>query len=52
MPSDQGCAESSWTEGRNLAMEWRWAKGSLDQFATLVAEMIHLQLDVHRESPI
>jgi len=30
-------------EGHNLAMEWRWTEGNLDQFATLVAEVIRLQ---------
>ena len=38
-----GLRERGWTEGHNLAIEWRWAEGSLDRFATLVAEMIRLQ---------
>ena len=35
-----------WTEGHNLAIEWRWAEGSLDHFATLVTEVIGLQVEV------
>jgi putative ABC transport system substrate-binding protein len=41
-----GLRERGWTEGHTLAIEWRWADGSLDRFATLVAEMIRLQVDV------
>jgi putative ABC transport system substrate-binding protein len=35
-----------WTEGHNLAIEWRWAEEGLDQFATLVAEVIGLSVEV------
>jgi putative ABC transport system substrate-binding protein len=35
-----------WVEGHNLAIEWRWMEGNLDQFATLVAEVIRLQVEV------
>jgi putative tryptophan/tyrosine transport system substrate-binding protein len=35
-----------WVEGHNLAIEWRWTEGTLDQFATLVAEVIRLQVEV------
>jgi putative ABC transport system substrate-binding protein len=35
-----------WVEGHNLTIEWRWTEGSLDQFATLVAEVIGLQVEV------
>ena len=35
-----------WMEGHNLAVEWRWTEGNLDQFATLVAEVIRLQVEV------
>jgi putative ABC transport system substrate-binding protein len=35
-----------WTEGHNLAIEWRWTEGNPDRFATLVAEVIRLQVEV------
>jgi putative tryptophan/tyrosine transport system substrate-binding protein len=35
-----------WVEGQNLTIEWRWAEGSLDRFATLVAEMVRLPVEV------
>jgi len=35
-----------WVEGHNLAIEWRWTEGNLDQFATLVAEVIRLPVEV------
>jgi putative ABC transport system substrate-binding protein len=33
-------------EGQNLTIEWRWAEGSLDRFATLVDEVAQLLVDV------
>jgi putative ABC transport system substrate-binding protein len=33
-------------EGQNLTIEWRWADGSLDRFATLVDEVVRLPVDV------
>jgi putative ABC transport system substrate-binding protein len=41
-----GLRERGWTEGHNLTIEWRWAEGNLDRFATLLAEVIRLQVDV------
>ena len=38
--------ERGWIEGDNLAIEWRWTAGGLDQFATLVAEVLRLQVEV------
>src|SRR5215831_14574473 len=35
-----------WVEGYNLTIEWRWTEGTLDQFATLVAEVIRLPVEV------
>jgi putative tryptophan/tyrosine transport system substrate-binding protein len=35
-----------WVEGQNLTIEWRWAEGSLERFATLVREMVRLPVDV------
>jgi putative ABC transport system substrate-binding protein len=33
-------------EGHNLTIAWRWTEGNLDQFATLVAEVIRLPVEV------
>lgn len=41
-----GLRDRGWVEGHNLAIEWRWTEGDLDQFATLVAEVIRLQVEV------
>jgi putative tryptophan/tyrosine transport system substrate-binding protein len=42
----QALLARGWTEGHNLAIEWRWAEGALDHFATLVAEVIGLRVEV------
>ena len=42
----QGLRERGWVEGDTIAIEWRWAEGSLERFATLVAEVIRLPVEV------
>jgi putative ABC transport system substrate-binding protein len=42
----QGLRELGWVEGQNLAIEWRWAEGSPERFATLVDEMVRLPVEV------
>src|SRR5262249_17999813 len=42
----QGLRELGWVEGKNLTIEWGWAEGSLDRFATLVEEMVRLPVEV------
>jgi putative tryptophan/tyrosine transport system substrate-binding protein len=42
----QRLRELGWVEGQNLTIEWRWAEGSLDRFATLVEEMVRLPVEV------
>jgi putative ABC transport system substrate-binding protein len=42
----QGLRELGWVEGQNLTMEWRWAAGSPERFATLVEEMVRLPVEV------
>ena len=42
----QGLYELGWVEGQTLTIEWRWAEGSLERFATLVEEIVHLPVDV------
>jgi putative ABC transport system substrate-binding protein len=41
-----GLRERGWVEGHTIAIEWRWAEGSLDRFALLVAELIRLPVEM------
>jgi putative ABC transport system substrate-binding protein len=45
-PFVQRLHELGWIEGRNLAMEYRWAEGSSDRAAEFAAEFVHLNVDV------
>jgi putative ABC transport system substrate-binding protein len=38
--------ELGWTEGRNIAIEQRWAEGRRDRFAEIAAEFVRLRADV------
>ena len=38
--------ELGWIEGRNLAVEYRWAEGRPDRAAELAAEFVRLKVDV------
>src|SRR5262245_27670597 len=42
----QRLRELGWTEGRNLAIEYRWADGRTELFATIAAEFVRLKVDV------
>jgi putative ABC transport system substrate-binding protein len=42
----QGLRERGWVEGHTIAIEWRWAEGSLERFASLVAELIRLPVEL------
>src|SRR5262245_6525685 len=42
----QRLRELSWTEGRNFAIEYRWAEGSNERAAEMAAELVRLQVDV------
>ena len=42
----QELREHGWVEGDTIAIEWRWAEGSLERFATLVAELVRLPVEV------
>jgi putative ABC transport system substrate-binding protein len=33
-------------EGQNIAIEWRWARGKLERFPDLAAELVQLKVDV------
>ena len=42
----QRLRELGWNEGRNLAIEYRWAEGRADRSPALVAELIQRKVDV------
>jgi putative ABC transport system substrate-binding protein len=38
--------ELGWTEGRNIAIEYRWAEGRSERFAEIADEFVRLKVDV------
>src|SRR5262245_15939228 len=42
----QRLRELGWTEGRTIAIEYRWAGGRSERFAEIAAEFIRLKVDV------
>ena len=42
----RGLGELGWVEGRNIAIEARFAEGKTDHVATLAAELVRLKMDV------
>jgi putative ABC transport system substrate-binding protein len=42
----QGLRELGYVEGRNLAIEPRWAEGKYDRYPTLAADLVQLKVDV------
>ena len=47
----QGLAELGWVEGRNLAIEYRFAEGQHERLPALAAELIALKVDVIAAGP-
>jgi len=42
----QGLRELGWVEGRNIAIEYRWAEGKFERFPDLAADLVRLKVDV------
>jgi putative ABC transport system substrate-binding protein len=42
----QGLSDLGYVEGQNIAIEWRWGRGSIDRFPEFAAEIVKLNVDV------
>jgi putative ABC transport system substrate-binding protein len=42
----EGLREHGYVEGRNIALEFRFAQGSPERLATMAAELVHIKVDV------
>jgi putative ABC transport system substrate-binding protein len=42
----QRLRELGWIEGRNVAIEYRWAEGREERFAEIAAEFVRLKVDI------
>src|SRR5215813_8445760 len=42
----QRLRELGWIDGRNLAIEYRWAEGRNERLAEIAAELVRLKVDV------
>ncbi len=42
----EGLREFGYVEGKNIAIEWRWARGNAQRYPDFAAEMVGLKVDV------
>ena len=42
----QRLREHGWIDGRNIAIEYRWAEGRTERFAEIAAELVRRKVDV------
>jgi putative ABC transport system substrate-binding protein len=42
----QRLRQLGWTEGRTVAIEYRWAEGNTERFAAITKEFVRLKVDV------
>ncbi|MBK6863197.1 MAG: ABC transporter substrate-binding protein [Ideonella sp.] len=42
----QGLRELGHVDGRNIAMEWRWAEGQAERFSDFAIELVQLKVDI------
>jgi hypothetical protein len=42
----RAAAAHSWSEGRTVALEYRWGEGRRDRFAEIAAEFVRMKVDI------
>src|SRR6266851_624477 len=42
----RGLRELGWVDGKNMAVEYRWASGRQDRLSALAADLVRLKVDV------